>query len=882
VSDFVSQLNAALADRYRVERELGRGGMATVFLAIDLRHKRPVALKVLHPDLGVTLGGERFHREIETAARLQHPHILTIHDSGEAAGHLWFTMPFVEGETLRARLRRERQLPIEDALRITREAAQALQYAHDHGVIHRDIKPENLLLTADGNTLVADFGIARGLAGVDERLTSTGLVLGTPAYMSPEQGAGEHDLDPRTDVYSLGCVLYEMLAGEPPFTAPTMQALIVKRLSGPAPSVSQARPSVPDPVVRAVAKALAPVPADRLATASEFARALDLRLAADSAATVPLRPAPHRRHARRLPALASALLVGFLIGLGVLFAVRRSARSTESGLKLLAVLPFENMSDSADTYFADGVANEVRLKLSQVRGLRVIARSSSNDYRRTTKTPEQIARELGVDYLLTATVQWDKTAAGGSRVRVSPELVDVHPGHAPETRWGQPFDAAMTNVFEVQSSIATQVVQALDVALGDRARDELAARPTQSLPAYDAFLRGEAVTQGMMVYETPANLRVAILAYERAVALDSTFVRAWAQLARARAGLYYSGTGTPEVEAAARTAARQVAHLAPNSAEAHQALAAYYNNVSRDPASAYREDSAANVLAPDNAEILGALGLDEEGLARWEAARGHWEQAVRLDPRSPRALQGLGDLLLTMRQHDEAERTLARALELAPSDLGLRDEAAMVRLARGDLAGARAVINAAPKDVDPTALVAYMATFQDLFWVLDDTQQRLLLRLSPGSFDGDRGGWGLIMAHTYALRGDRVKARAYADSARGAYLQYVAASPQDAYRRVLLGVALAYLGRKADAVREGERAVAALPISKDAFLGPYIQHQLVRIYLILGQPDKALDRLEPLMKMPYFLSPAWLRIDPMFTPLRTNARFEGLASSGTS
>src|SRR6185295_341899 len=231
-ADLRERLEEGLADRYRIERELGRGGMATVYLAHDIRHDRPVALKLLHAELAATIGPERFQREIKLVARLQHPHILSVHDAGETAGYLWFTMPFVEGESLRDRLRRERQLAVEDAVRITREAAQALQYAHEHGVVHRDIKPENLLLTRDGNTLVADFGIARGLdvgAAGNEKLTDTGLVVGTPAYMSPEQASGDRALDARTDIYSLGSVLYEMLAGEPPFTAPTMQAMIAKR-----------------------------------------------------------------------------------------------------------------------------------------------------------------------------------------------------------------------------------------------------------------------------------------------------------------------------------------------------------------------------------------------------------------------------------------------------------------------------------------------------------------------------------------------------------------------------------------------------------------------------------------------------------------------------
>src|SRR6266849_1528769 len=285
------QLEAGLNGSYAVERELGRGGMATVFLARDLKHGRPVALKVLHPELAASLGPERFEREIRFAARLQHPHILSVYDSGVAAGQLWFTMPYVEGEALRSRLRREGQLPLEEALRIAREAAQALHYAHRHGVVHRDIKPENLLLTRDGNTLVADFGIARALGG-DEHLTQTGMSIGTPAYMSPEQASGEKTIDARTDIYSLGAVLYEMLAGEPPYTGPTAQAIILKRFTEAVPSVRRGRPSVPEGVDQAIQRALAPVPADRFATAAEFARALTLPVITPTATPTLATPAP--------------------------------------------------------------------------------------------------------------------------------------------------------------------------------------------------------------------------------------------------------------------------------------------------------------------------------------------------------------------------------------------------------------------------------------------------------------------------------------------------------------------------------------------------------------------------------------------------------------
>jgi serine/threonine-protein kinase len=274
-----TELQSGLSGRYLLERELGRGGTAVVWLARDMKHDRPVALKLLHPALASSLGSERFQREIRFAARLQHPHILTVLDSGETAGRLWFTMPFVEGETLRARLARERRLPLEEALRITREAAQALQHAHDHGVVHRDVKPENILLTHDGSTLVADFGIARALllpdATTATTLTEAGLVVGTPSYMSPEQLTGARDLDGRSDVYALGCVLYEMLTGRPPFAGPTPQAVAMRHLAEPAPPVTAANPAVPPGIAAAIARALAKIPAERFGSPRAFVAALD-------------------------------------------------------------------------------------------------------------------------------------------------------------------------------------------------------------------------------------------------------------------------------------------------------------------------------------------------------------------------------------------------------------------------------------------------------------------------------------------------------------------------------------------------------------------------------------------------------------------------------
>ena len=308
------RLAAALSDRYRIERELGAGGMATVYLAEDLKHKRKVAIKVLRAELAAVIGAERFVTEITTTANLQHPHILALHDSGAADGFLYYVMPYVEGESLRDRLSREKQLPIADAVRIAGEVASALDYAHRQGVIHRDIKPENILLH-DGRALVADFGIALAATSAGSRMTETGMSLGTPHYMSPEQAMGERQLDARTDVYALGCVLYEMLAGDPPFTGSTAQAIVAKVMTERPTALSTVRDTVPEEVEDAVLTALAKLPADRFATAAEFAAALQGQgtgpHAAGPASRPRCRPAPPaapgspRRH-RRVCALGLA------------------------------------------------------------------------------------------------------------------------------------------------------------------------------------------------------------------------------------------------------------------------------------------------------------------------------------------------------------------------------------------------------------------------------------------------------------------------------------------------------------------------------------------------------------------------------------------------
>jgi serine/threonine-protein kinase len=419
------------------------------------------------------LGPERFLREIETVGRLRHPHILPLYDSGEAGGFLYYVMPLVEGESLRNRLRREKQLPLDDALRIAREVADALSYAHAHGVVHRDIKPENILLES-GHAVVADFGIARAVSAAGgDRLTETGLSLGTPTYMSPEQAAGSHDLDGRSDLYSLGCVLYEMLAGEPPFTGPTAANVIHQHITVEPRSITQLRPAVPAGVAEAISRTLAKTPADRFNPVGQFAEALGKVGETGRAPSLGAPAAPSRRFfpraVRRWAVLGGASVI-IAVAIWALARARAGPpAATVRDAPRIVVLPFTNLGSPEDEYFADGVTEEVTNRIGATPGLGVIARTSAVMYRKSEKSVRQIGEELDVDYVLEGTVRWQRASDGPGRVRVTPQLIRV----ADETHlWADRYDAVLTDIFEVQSEIAEQVAGALGLTLltGDSAR----------------------------------------------------------------------------------------------------------------------------------------------------------------------------------------------------------------------------------------------------------------------------------------------------------------------------------------------------------------------------------------------------------------------------
>ncbi len=555
--------------------------MATVYLAQDLKHDRPVALKVLTSELAAVLGTERFLREIQTVARLNHPHILPLHDSGEANGFLYYVMPYVEGESVRDRLNREKQLPLDNALLIAREVADALSYAHSHDVVHRDIKPENILLAA-GHAVVADFGIARAISAAGgEKLTATGLAIGTSAYMSPEQAVGETTLDGRSDLYSLGCVLYEMLAGEPPFTGPTVESVVHQHLTAEPPSITVIRPAVPGWVASALSRALAKTPADRSATGAQFAHELLLAQA-------------------RAPSTAEAL--------------------RPPNEKSIAVLPFTNLSsDPENEYFSDGITEEIIADLSNINSLAVVSRTSASRYKGTDKDIRTIAAELNVRYVLEGSVR-----KAGDALRITAQLIDA--GNDMHL-WAEKYNGTLQDVFEIQEAVARQIVEALRVKLTPAEKLTLGKRSTVDAEAFDLYLKG----RHLLGAATKTDLREGLLCFEAALVRDPRYAGAHAGVAETCAAYYeYYDRNERWVDRAIESALKALVYDA-NLPEASAALGlAYFNKGSLEESLTCCQRAIA--LDPENYVGYWTLGRIYYVTGRTEEAIELLKKVVELSP----------------------------------------------------------------------------------------------------------------------------------------------------------------------------------------------------------------------------------------------------------
>jgi serine/threonine-protein kinase len=705
VDDLADRLTAALGSRYRVEGELGRGGMATVYLAEDVKHGRPVAIKALRPDLTATLGAERFLREIGIAARLAHPHIVPLIDSGETDGLLWFVSPYVAGGSLRDRLERSGPLPVADVLRIAREAGMGLDYVHRNGFVHRDIKPENILF-ADEHAVIADFGIARACCGPGaEGVTEIGLTLGTPSYMSPEQAAGETDLQSQSDVYSLASVVYEMLAGEPPFHGDSARAVMARQVTETPKPLRARRPDVPAAVEAAVARALAKDPGERHPSVAAFVAAL-------------AGPEPADAHRER------------------------------SALRCVAVLPFVNASPDPDNeYLSDGITDELITALAKVDGLRVASRTSVFALKGKPQDVRAVGALLGASEVLEGTVR-----RAGDRLRITAQLTSAEDG---QLLWSERYDRRLDDVFAIQDEIARTIVTTLRATSFTELSAPVPRRYTADVRAYGLYLRGRYAWNR----RSQEGVAEAIHCFEQAIALDPSYALAYTGLADAWAlHVDYRSVLVHEGFAKAKQYARKALELDDTLAEAHASLAWSLFIYDWDFAAAHHEFRRAIALQPTYATAhqwyafqLVSEGRFDEGLVeahtaqeldpasisirralgftyyyarRWEQAAYHCRRAIAMNPTAEESYRVLGLVLVEQGKAEESVRVMREAAAMPGS--GSYSQAmlghALARAGRAD--EARAILAdltalAKTEYVSPMAFATIHASLGDVDPAID-------------------------------------------------------------------------------------------------------------------------------------------------------------------
>ncbi len=618
MTDILARLKEALADRYRFERQLGAGGWATVYLAQDLKHGRQVAVKVLRPEVASALGWERFLREIQIAARLRHPNILPLYDSGDAGGLLYYVMPYVEGESLRVLLDRDKQLSLETALRIAHEVADGLAVAHEQGVVHRDIKPENILIDA-GHAVVTDFGIARAVmeAGGD-RLTETGIAIGTPAYMSPEQAMAESEADTRSDVYSLGCVIYEMLVGEPPFAGPTMQVVMVRRMTETVPKVTASRDSVPGHVEAVVSKALAKVPADRFASAQELAEALSRARTSlhESPVGTPMMLTGPAKPSRWSLIGASGGAIALVVAIWLVIRILTADGSSSLAGRVLVVSPFTNLSgDSGQKYVAVGISDVLIAELFKVGDLTVV--SGEPD-----RLPADVTDEA---FLLEGSV-----LPADQQVRINARLTEAGTG---ATVWADFYVRDVRDVLRLQAEVARLIAVAVEANLTPQEEALLSSAPQVDPEAFNLYLRG----RNQWRRRTPEGLLMAVEFLQQALAIDSSSALTYAGLADAYALFPLYG-----VAAVTRAEAYALAE--------------------RHARAALERDSTLGEARTALAHVLFLAQRD------WSGAETEFERALGLLPGYATLHQWYGEFLRARGQVEESRKELRRAYELAPLD----------------------------------------------------------------------------------------------------------------------------------------------------------------------------------------------------------------------
>ncbi len=880
---------------YQILRELGSGGMGTVYLAEDTRLGRQVALKVLPDELGGDPARlERFKREARTVAGFNHPSIVTLHSVEEAEGVHFLTMEHIQGKTL-DRLIPEGGMALPSLFDLAIPLADALAAAHTGGITHRDLKPANVMVTDDGRVKILDFGLAKPAemaVGPDEAtlvaseaLTQQGMLVGTVPYMSPEQIEGK-PLDSRSDIFSLGVLLYQMATGSHPFSGDSSTSLLAAILKDEPRPPLEKRADVPRQLARIIQHSLEKNPQRRFQSALDVRNELEALRKEESgqlggpplAAVIPKAELSSSPMPKALWTSGLAVvLVAALVGLWVLRGSRTPSEPASggdggAGMKMVAVLPFENLGAAEDEYFAAGIAEEITSRLASASGLGVISRNSARRYAETDKTIDEIGRELGVAYVLEGTVRW-ASQSDLSRVRITPQLIRVSDDLQ---LWSNTYDHVLEDIFEVQSEIAGQVIEQLGVTLLARERKAVDARPTENIEAYQAYLRGQDTT-GRQEYSKEDRL-LEVQMFERAVELDPDFAQAWAALSTAHAKLIILGFDKSEERlAASKAAVDRALELQPSGSEAHLALAYYHYWGERDYESALAALAVAEKGLPNNLEILLGKAWIARRQGRWDEAIRLANEGSRLDPLASNLPRELAVMYLHVRDHQRTLQSLERSIALAPDEQAAYILRGLAYWTQGDLAASRAALDEVPGEA--TAFVSWALLSQASYerdWaaaeaVIGNLPEGPLVIVPEVMLSS-----ALLMADVEWHRGNGERARELWQVAKAQFEAVLEETPDDARAHAALGRALAGLGEKEAALAAGHRAVELYPVSKDALHGPRQHFELAIIAGWLGETAAALEQLEIVLSDETVWTPAFIRIDPSFDPIREDPAFEAL------